>query len=183
MKDELRPGVVEIIELKKLCETTELMKKNFSSEFENFVKNKANRKEKRCVIFDDLMSELSECGLLLDLFSKYSSHYDLTTIHITQNVFFKAGGKHISDHVTIYSNMHVLVLFKNPLDNTVIHITQCINRGKKYGELLDMLHHVLDHHRYIVIIGDLKTSPKLKYHTDIFAMDPIPHQTIYHLIK
>ena len=46
---------------------------------------------------------------------------------------------------------------------------------EKYGELVDMLHHVLDHHRYIVIMGDLKTSPKLKYHTDIFAMDPIPH--------
>ena len=167
LKDELMPGVVEIIELKKLYETTELMKKNFSSEFEHFVKNKANRKKKGCVIFDDLMSELSEYGLLLDLFSKYSSHYDLTTIHITQNVFFKVGGKHDSDHVTIYQNMHVLVLFKNPLNNNVIHtIVQRISRGKKYGELVDMLHHVLDHHRYIVIMGDLKTSPKLKYHTD-----------------
>ena len=75
--------------------------------------------------------------------------------------------------------MHVLVLFKNPLDNTIIHtITQCISRGTKYGELVDMLHHVLDHHRYIVILGDLKTSPKLKY---IFATEPIPHQTIHHL--
>ena len=82
LKDELRPGVVEIIGLKKLYETTELMKKNFSSEFENFAKNKANRKKKGCVIFDDLMLQLSECGLLLDLFSKYSSHYDLTTINI-----------------------------------------------------------------------------------------------------
>ena len=158
------------------------MKENFSSEFEHFVKNKANKKKKGCVIFDDLMSELSECGLLLDLFSKYSSHYDLTTIHITQNIFFKAGEKHGSDHVTIYRNMHVLVLFKNPLDNTVIHtIAQYISRGKKYRELVDMLHHVLDHHRYIVIMGDLKTSPKLKYRTDIFATHPIPHQTIYHL--
>ena len=76
--------------------------------------------------------------------------------------------------------MHVLVLFKNPLDNTVI---QCISRGNKYSELVDMLHHVLDHHSYIVIMGDLKTSPKLKYHTNIFATDPIPHQTIYHLEK
>ena len=41
LKDELRPGAMEIIELRKLYETTELMKKNFSSEFENFVKNKA----------------------------------------------------------------------------------------------------------------------------------------------
>ena len=49
-KDELRPGVMEIIELKKLYETAKLMKKNFSSEFENFVKNKANMK-KRDVLF------------------------------------------------------------------------------------------------------------------------------------
>ena len=50
LKDELRPGVMEIIELKKLYKTTECMKENFSSEFENFVKNKANRKKKGCVI-------------------------------------------------------------------------------------------------------------------------------------
>ena len=50
LKDELRPGVMEIIELKNLYETTELMKKNFCSEFEYFVKNKANRK-KRDVLF------------------------------------------------------------------------------------------------------------------------------------
>ena len=50
LEDELRPGVMEIIELKKLHETTELMKKNFSREFENFVKNKANGK-KRDVLF------------------------------------------------------------------------------------------------------------------------------------
>ena len=32
-------------------------------------------------------------------------------------------------------------------------------------------------------MGDLKTSPELKYCTDIFATDPIPHQTTYHLEK
>ena len=102
LKDELRPGVVEIIEFKKLYETAELMKKNFSSEFEHFVKNKANRKKRDVLFLMTSCQELSECGLLLDLFSKYSSHYDLTTIHIMQNIFFKVGGKHGSDHVTIY---------------------------------------------------------------------------------
>ena len=50
LKDELRPGVVEIIELKKLYKTAELMKQNFCSEFEHFVKDKANKK-KRDVLF------------------------------------------------------------------------------------------------------------------------------------
>ena len=54
---------------------------------------------------------------------------------------------------------------------------------EKYSELVDMLHHVLDHHRYIVIMGNLRTFPKLKYRTDIFATDPIAHQTVYHLKK
>ena len=90
LKDESKPGVVEIIELKRLYETTELMKKTFSSEFENFVKNKANRKKRGCVIFDDLMSELSECGLLPDLFSIIS----LWSNHNTHNAkhFFQGGG-------------------------------------------------------------------------------------------
>ena len=60
LKDKLEPGVVEILELKKLYETTELMKKNFSDEFENFVKDKASKEKKGYVIFDNLMSELSE---------------------------------------------------------------------------------------------------------------------------
>ena len=51
LKDELRPGVMEIIELKNLYETAELMKKNFSSEFAHFVKNKANRKKKGMCYF------------------------------------------------------------------------------------------------------------------------------------
>ena len=59
LKDELKPGVVEIIELKKLYQTTELMKRNFSSEFGNFVKNKANRKKQRDVLF--LMTSCQSC--------------------------------------------------------------------------------------------------------------------------
>ena len=50
LKDELRPGVMEIIELKKLYETTELMKKNFSSEFEHLSRTKQTGK-KRDVLF------------------------------------------------------------------------------------------------------------------------------------
>ena len=90
LKDKLRPGAVEIIELKRLYEITELMKITFLVNLRILSRTKQTGK-KGYVIFDDLMSELSEYGLLLDLFSKYSSHYDLTTIHIMQNIFFKVG--------------------------------------------------------------------------------------------
>ena len=66
------------------------------------------------------MSELSECGLLVDLFTKFSSHYSLTIIHITQNVFFKSVGKHGTDNVTIFRNTQVLVLFQTPMDMSVL---------------------------------------------------------------
>ena len=66
--------------------------------------------------------------------------------------------------------MHVLVLFKNPLDNTVIHtITQHISRGKKYGELVDMLHHVLDHHRYITGNERFKNFPQIEISYQYFC--------------
>ena len=70
--------------------------------------------------FDDLMSELSECRLLVDLFTKFSSHYSLTIIHITQNVFFKSVGKHGTDNVTIFRNTQVLVLFWTPMDMSML---------------------------------------------------------------
>ena len=63
------------------------------------------------------MKELGEMGILLDLFTKVSSHYNMYVIHITQNLFHKGSRKHSSDHVGVYHNSHITVLFNNPLDN------------------------------------------------------------------
>ena len=46
-------------------------------------------------------------------------------------------------------------------------------------ELFNMFMHILDNHRYLVIVGDLNTPHELKYQTDIFSKDPIPNQTIF----
>ena len=59
LKDELKPGVMEIIELKKLYETTELMKKNFSSEFEILSRTKQTGK-KRDVLFLMTLCQISQ---------------------------------------------------------------------------------------------------------------------------
>ena len=56
-------------------------------------------------------------GILLDLFTKMSSHYNTSVMHITQNLFHKGSGKHSSDHIRVYRNSHITVLFNNPLDN------------------------------------------------------------------
>ena len=51
LKDELRPGVVEIIELKKLYKTAELMKENFSSEFEHYCQEQSKQEKKGMCYF------------------------------------------------------------------------------------------------------------------------------------
>ena len=50
LKDKLEPGVVEILELKKLYETTELMKKPFLMNLKILSKTKQTRK-KRAALF------------------------------------------------------------------------------------------------------------------------------------
>ena len=139
-----------------------------------------SRGEKGCVIFDDLMSE---CGLLVDLFTKFSSH-SLTIIHITQNVFVKSVAKHGTDNVTIFRNTQVLVLFRTPMGMSVLMmIAKQISHGENTHELFNMFMHISDNHRYLVIVGNLNTPHELKYQTDIFSKDPIPNQTVFSLLK
>ena len=58
LKDELRPGVMEIIELKKLYKTAELMKGTFVVNLSNLSRTKQTRK-KRDVLF--LMTSCQSC--------------------------------------------------------------------------------------------------------------------------
>ena len=112
---DIPPSVtdVEIIEIMNIFP----MKKEMIIEFPTQLKQMfISQNRKGCVIFDDFMKELGEMGTLLDLFMKMSSHYNTSVIHITQNLFHKGSGKHSSDHVGVYRNSHITVLFNNPLD-------------------------------------------------------------------
>lgn len=177
-------GDVTILEIYSIYPDKENFKTNFSTDFKKYIEKISEKGKSCCVVFDDLMTELSECGLLVDLFTKYSSHYGISTVHITQNIFFSSGGKHAASNVTIYRNTHVLVLFKNTLDNTVLTIvTKRLASGYDYKELLNMFNHILDNHRYLVIIGDMSTPSQLKYRTDLFQTQPVRSQTIFQLKK
>lgn len=148
---------------------------NFEKDFLNHCKEKGRE---GCIVFDDMMSELSKCGLLSDLFSKHSSHFSLTIFHITQNLFFK--GKDPNEHVTLYRNTHMLVLFKNPLDSTIIStVARRLATGDKFRKLVSMFHAVLDKYRYIIINGGFKRDAKLQFISDIFNTDPILHQKVF----
>ena len=171
----------KMVELKKLYPSHEAMTKQFPTDFKYMVTKKKERGLKGCVIFDDLMTELSDCGILVDLFTKFTSHYDISTIHITQNLFSKSGGKHGSDNVTIYRNCHVLVLFKTPIDKTVISTIARRLSPTQSADLRVMLTHITENHRYVVIFGDFSRPDILRFVTDLFEKNPVPHQKVFEL--
>ena len=177
---KIYPNKMEIIELKSLYKDRAELTNNFSIDFENYVNEKQKNKV-GCIIFDDLMTELADTDVLLNLFTKYSSHSNVSSIHITQNIFFKTGGKHGSDHTTLYRNTHCLVLFKNPMDNSVIqNIARRLGSGK-YKELMQMMEYIVDKYRYVVIDGHFDTNKSIRFRSDIFALEPVPHQKVFEL--
>ena len=173
---------IRVIELKKKYPTAKDLKEKLHTDLiRHLEENSQGGKKKGCIIFDDVMSELSESGLLVDLFTKYSSHYGISVVYITQNLFHKAGGKHASEHVTLYRNTHILVVFRNPMDNIVLHTLAHRLQTAGTAPLLPMLAHILEHHRYVVIFGKLERPSELRYMTDIFSTDPVPNQKVYQL--
>lgn len=176
---ELTPSsIVSIIELiEKNFDSKEEMFAQFSRDLKYRLETERREGRKGCIVFDDLMSELAECGILVDLFTKFSSHYSLSIIHITQNVFFKS--RHAGDNVTIYRNTHVLVLFKNPMDNMVVSNVARRIAPTSSSKLNHMLNSIMDRYRYVVIFGNLDRDGKIKYLSDIFSRDPVPHQKVF----
>ena len=164
---------VEIIEVKKLYPDDDDFKKSFPKMFLEYCKKKGRG---GCIVFDDMMTELSKCGLLSDLFSKHSSHMDLSIIHITQNIFFK--GKDPNEHITLYRNAHMIVLFVHPNDSSVMSVIA--KRIGPYRKVMDLFEYVFKKERYIVIYsGSLNRSQDLKFSSDIFNNDPVPNMKIY----
>ena len=142
------------------------------------LKERSDKKLKGCLIFDDLM-ELSECGVLTKLFTKFYTHYGVSIINIMQNLFHQGTGK--SDHVSVYRNTRVLVIFNNPMDNSIL--TTVSKRLKPLGStpLIHMLNDIVEKYRYIIIHANMNQPSELKFTSDIFNTDPFPHQRVFQL--
>jgi len=76
----------------------------------------------KCLILDDLMSAVSKDKTMEDLFTKYSNHYKISVIYITQNSF--AQGK-ASRGIAV--NVHYTVLMANP------RVSQITALGNQFG--------------------------------------------------
>lgn len=104
-----------------------------------------------CIIFDDLMNELGNTNFISDLFTKHSSHSNLSCILITQNLFHKA--KNSSQAITLYRNTHFLVLFESFLDATTLNtiVARLPGNAKDTKRLLAQIQ---QDNRYVVLRGD-----------------------------
>ena len=87
-----------------------------------------SRNVRKLLILDDLMTDMSKkSGDLHSLFCRGSHHWNMSVIHIVQNLFY-------SNVRTARINSHYLVLMKNPADllqmNTLAR--QLFPQDKKY---------------------------------------------------
>ena len=101
-------------------------------------------------IFDDLMTELADCDLLVPLYTKWTHHSDISSIHITQNIFHRGSGKHQGDNSMLYLSTKYLTLFANPMDiSTFCHIAR--KQDPAHAKELAMLFsQVTKEHHYIL---------------------------------
>lgn len=67
------------------------------------------------LILDDLINETKDDDFLLNIFTKWSHHKNISVILVTQNIFNK--GKILR---SVHLNTHYLVLFNNPRDKSQI---------------------------------------------------------------
>lgn len=172
---------LEVFEVKEIY-GHDLASSDFAENLEEILIKKKSGGFRGCLIFDDLMAELAESRILVSLFTKFSTHASVSVINITQNLFFKGGGKRASDNVTLFRNAKILVLFDSPLDFTMFRIVaQRMARDNDYRNLLNMLKSIAEKYRYVVIRGDFKTPPEMRFSSDIFATCPFPHQRVFQL--
>ena len=175
-KDRSDVEVIEVFEVYK-------SRKEFESNFKtDFLKTIQARGPGGCIVFDDLMGALSQCGLLSDLFSTYAAHYDVSVMHITQNLFHK--GKDPNEHITLYRNTHMLVLFRNPMDQNVARfVARRLGSGRSYQDLMRLFDDIHTKERYILIYGGFERPIELKFSTDIFRKKPFLHMRVFKLDK
>ena len=114
------------------------------------------------------------------LFTKFSMRYGVSIVNITQNLFHQGtGGK--SDHISVYRNTCALVIFNNPIDNSVLTAVAKRLKPTSSGPLIRMLNDIVQKHRYVRIHADMDRLPKFKFTSDIFVTMPVPHQKVFQL--
>ena len=126
---------------------------------------KANKNVPKLIILDDLMGNVKKEDKLTHLFTCGSHHWNISVIHIVQNIFY-------SGLRTSRVNSHYLVLMKNPSDQLQISTLghQLFPKNKKY--LLEAFHDATAKpHTYLFIDMHQTTPDHLRVRTNIMPGD------------
>lgn len=167
VKDKL---YVKIWELNKMFPNKKDLKENFQSYFDNIISKHYEKGEKGCIILDDLMKESGESGILTTIFSRESTHSNISLIFLTQNLFHQ-GIK--NSNVTTYRNTKYLILFYSKADRRVLsYVAQKIG-VRNSDKLRDMLDQILEKQRYVVCDFHIESDKKLSFRTNIFAKNKL----------
>jgi Adenovirus IVa2 protein len=130
---------------------------------------RSNVDKPQLLIFDDLMQELENDKNLVKLFTRGCHHWNMSVIHIVQNLFFKGLR-------TSRINSDYIVLMKNPADKLQIQ-----NLGRQlFPEKLQYFYESYQDatckpHGYLLIDLSQHTPDKFRLRTDIFAQ----YTTVY----
>lgn len=123
------------------------------------------KKSKRPLfVIDDLMSSASESTIITDLFCNKVQHANISVILNLQNIFY-----HGKERTTLLRCTHYLVIFKNPMDNSVpLYLASRLmplNR-KLFMNMFETA--TSKSHSYLFCDGKQSTPDEARYRTDIF---------------
>jgi hypothetical protein len=114
------------------------------------------------LILDDLMQELENDSLLVQLFTRGCHHWNVSVIHIVQNIFFKGLR-------TSRINAQYLTLFKNPSDQLQVRTLGRQLFPSHYKYFLEAYADATSvPHGYLLIDLTQYTDDNLRLRTDIF---------------
>ena len=136
---------VNVLDVRDKYPSRDVLKENFPPDINSILRKHSAEQKKGCLISDNLMEELSQCGILSKLFTKYSTHYDVSIINIAQNLFHQSMGK--LEHTTVYCNRHIMVIFNNPIDNSVLIVVAKALRLSGSSPLIKMLNYIVENYR------------------------------------
>lgn len=123
------------------------------------------------LILDDMMQQMKQDKRLVQLFSRGCHHWNMSVIHIVQNLFF-------SGLRTSRVNAEYLVLMKNPNDQLQVQTLARQLFPNKQKFFIDSYNDATEKpHSYLLVDLTQYTNDKLRLRTNIFPDDK--YQIVY----
>lgn len=114
------------------------------------------------LVLDDMMQELKNDPTLVQLFTRGCHHWNISVIHIVQNMFFEGLR-------TSRINAQYLVLLKNPSDQLQVRTLARQLFPERYKYFLEAFTDATSHpHGYLLVDLTQYTGDNLRLRTDIF---------------